>query len=179
MLLNVTRFNDAIESAGVTSDVLAAAVDREGIDALSAIRNWRQGNFKPRPTPDDLRALAGALGVQVVDIVRFDSAHRFARISPRKARLVADMIRGKEIDEALSTLRFSKQRAAMLFRKVLDSAIADADQSDADITSLVVSEARVDEGPRMKRFRPKDRGRAHGYKHRMSHLIVAVEEEAL
>ncbi len=102
--------------------------------------------------------------------------HRYARISPRKARLVADLIRGRHVEEALEVLDFTKKRASGMVKKVLRSAIANADEQEVDVTSLYVNEVRVDEGPHIKRWRPKDRGRAHPYVHRTSHIVVAVEE---
>ncbi|MHC4142928.1 MAG: 50S ribosomal protein L22 [Planctomycetota bacterium] len=101
--------------------------------------------------------------------------HRHARIAPRKARLVADMIRGKRIDEAMTSLQFSKKRAAWYFKAVLKSAIANAEERDADVHNLFVSESRVDEGPVIKRWQPKDRGRAHPIHKHTSHLHVTVE----
>jgi large subunit ribosomal protein L22 len=92
----------------------------------------------------------------------YHASHRFARIAPRKARLVADMIRGKRIEEALTALDFSKKRGSVFISTVLKSAIA--------------SESRVDEGPTLDRFQPKDRGRAHPIKKRTSHIHIAVEE---
>jgi len=107
----------------------------------------------------------------------YQSVHRFARIAPRKARLVADLIRGRRVDQAMTELDFSKKRAAYFFRNVLKSAIANAEEQDADVTALVVTESRVDEGPTIKRFRPKDRGRAHPINKRTSHLYVRVDEK--
>ena len=107
----------------------------------------------------------------------FESTYRFARISARKARLVADMIRGKRIDQAETALVFSKKRAAVMFKKTLLSAKANADQQEADIRKLYVTEVRVDEGPTMKRFQPKDRGRAHPIMKRTSHLHVVLDEK--
>ncbi len=106
----------------------------------------------------------------------YTSVHRFARIAPRKARLIADLIRGMPIDQAMAQLEFSPKRAATFYKGVLKSAIANAEESDANVHELVVSEARVDEGPTIKRFRPKDRGRAHPINKRTSHLHVAVDE---
>ncbi|MHC4416052.1 MAG: 50S ribosomal protein L22 [Planctomycetota bacterium] len=108
----------------------------------------------------------------------YQAIHKYARIAPRKARLVADMIRGKRIDVALTALEFSKKRAAWYFRSVLRSAIANAEEHDADVQSLYVCESRVDEGPSLKRWRPKDRGRAHPFRKRTSHLHIAVEERS-
>jgi large subunit ribosomal protein L22 len=106
----------------------------------------------------------------------YKAIHRFARIAPRKARLVAALIRGKNVDDARIQLDVSKKRAAWFFKTVLASAIANAQEKDADVRSLYVSESRVDEGPTIKRFQPKDRGRAHQILKRTSHLIIAVDE---
>ena len=105
----------------------------------------------------------------------YEAVHRFARISPRKVRPIAEMIRGKRIDEAMTSLQFSKKRAAWYFKAVLKSAIANAEEQDADVHNLFVSESRVDEGPVIKRWQPKDRGRAHPIHKHTSHLHVTVE----
>jgi large subunit ribosomal protein L22 len=106
----------------------------------------------------------------------YRSIHRFARIAPRKARLVADMIRGLRVDQALSALECSPKRSAWYYRTVLKSAIANAEENDANVSRLFVVESRADEGPTMKRFQPKDRGRSHPIMKRTSHLHVAVDE---
>jgi len=107
----------------------------------------------------------------------WNSTHRFARISARKVRLIADMIRGRDVQDALNILKFTPNRAAPMLSKVLTSAIANANEAEADVEALFVSEVRVDEGPTMKRWRPKDRGRAHSILKRTSHIQVAVEQE--
>lgn len=104
------------------------------------------------------------------------ATHRFARISARKARLIADMIRGRDVQDALNVLKFSPNRAAVMISKVLTSAIANANEGEADVNLLYVVEARIDEGPTMKRWRPKDRGRAHPIMKRTSHINVVVEQ---
>jgi len=109
--------------------------------------------------------------------VAWIATHKYARISARKVRLIVDMIRGLEVDDALNVLRFTPNRAAGMISKVLSSAIANANEAEASVEELFVSEARVDEGPTIKRFRPKDRGRAHSIRKRTSHIIVAVEED--
>ena len=119
---------------------------------------------------DEIVAEAATAGKQ------WRAVHRFARISPRKARLVASLIRGQHVDSAQDILRFTRKRASRLIEKVLKSAIASANEDEADVRSLVVSEAKVDEGPYFRRWRPKDRGRAHPILKRMSHIIIAVEE---
>jgi large subunit ribosomal protein L22 len=104
------------------------------------------------------------------------STHKYARISPFKARLVIDLIRGMPASEAMDLLRFMPHRAAGMIDKVLRSAVANADEQEADVGALVVKEARVDEGTKIKRWRPKDRGRAHPILKRTSHIVVTVDE---
>ncbi len=106
----------------------------------------------------------------------YRATHKYARIAPRKARLVADMIRGMPVDKAATALAFSKKRAAWYYKAVLRTAIANAEEDDATVAQLYVSESRVDEGPTIKRFQPKDRGRAHPILKRTSHLVVALDE---
>lgn len=106
----------------------------------------------------------------------FLAKHRFARIAPRKAALLTDLIRGRNVDDALTVLKFSKQRAAVLIGKVLQSAVANASEQEADTRSLVVTRCWVDPGPMMKRFQPKDRGKAYSILKRTSHLCVEVGE---
>lgn len=104
--------------------------------------------------------------------------HRFARISPRKARLVMDVIRGRQVDDALAILTFSKKRAAALIEKVVRSAVANATEQEADSEALIVKGCWVDPGPVMKRFQPKDRGKAYSIMKRTSHLVVELDERA-
>ncbi|MBK1734954.1 50S ribosomal protein L22 [Halorhodospira abdelmalekii] len=102
---------------------------------------------------------------------------RFSRISPQKARLVADQIRGLHVAEALRSLEHNPRKAAGIIRKVLESAIANAEHNDAaDIDELRVSRICVDEGPTMKRIRPRAKGRATRILKRTSHITVAVAE---
>jgi large subunit ribosomal protein L22 len=107
----------------------------------------------------------------------WQATHRYARISSRKLRLVVDVIRGKDVQEALDALKFMPHRGAPMVSKVLSSAAANANEQEADMDLLYVKEVRVDEGPTMKRFRPKDRGRAHTILKRTSHLTVVVDED--
>ena len=106
----------------------------------------------------------------------FKAIHRHARIAPRKARLVLDLIRGRDVDEALSLLQFSKKRAAVLVDKVVRSAVANAGEQEADTGALYVKEAWADPGPTIKRFQPKDRGKAYSIMKRTSHLVVTLDE---
>ncbi|KMV28581.1 50S ribosomal protein L22 [Photobacterium swingsii] len=103
--------------------------------------------------------------------------HRFARISPQKARLVADQLRGKPVDQALEILQFSNKKAADLIKKVLESAIANAEHNEgADIDDLNVAKIFVDEGPIMKRIMPRAKGRADRILKRSSHITVVVAD---
>ena len=105
---------------------------------------------------------------------------RFVRVTPMKARRVVDLIRGKQAEEAVATLRFAPQAAGETVLKVVESAIANArvkaDRANEafDASSLVVREAYVDEGPSLKRFRPRAQGRAARVLKRTSHITVVV-----
>ncbi|CAM4199824.1 MULTISPECIES: 50S ribosomal protein L22 [Vibrio] len=103
--------------------------------------------------------------------------HNFARISPQKARLVADQIRGKNVDQALEILTFSNKKAAVLVKKVLESAIANAEHNEgADIDDLNVAKIFVDEGPIMKRIMPRAKGRADRILKRSCHITIVVAD---
>jgi large subunit ribosomal protein L22 len=104
---------------------------------------------------------------------------RYIRISAQKARLVVDLIRGQQAGLAITTLRATNKRIAPTVEKVLKSAIANArnKNEDVDVDELYVSEAYVNEGPRMKRIRPAPMGRAYRYQRRMAHIIVAVADK--
>jgi large subunit ribosomal protein L22 len=108
----------------------------------------------------------------------FEAKHRFARISPRKARLIMDLVRGRDVDDAISILKFSKHRAAVMVEKVIRSAVANSTEQSAAPTrnTLYVASAWVDPGPVIKRFQPKDRGKAYPINKRTSHLVVAIDE---
>ncbi len=102
---------------------------------------------------------------------------RNMRISPQKARLMADAIRGLPAERALAVLSLSPKKSARLFDKVLRSAISNAEENNGlDVDALMVAEARVDTGMTLKRYRPKGMGRMRQRFHRHSHLIVAVKE---
>ena len=101
---------------------------------------------------------------------------RYIRVSPQKARLVVDLIRGQQAGKALTTLRTTNKRIAPTVEKVLQSAIANATNrnENVDVDQLFVTEAYVNEGPRMKRVRPAPMGRAYRYQRRMAHIVVEV-----
>lgn len=101
-----------------------------------------------------------------------------ARISPQKCRLVADQIRGLRVDRAMEMLSFHKKKAAKIVRKVLESAIANAEHNEgADVDELKVTAIFVDEGPVLKRFMPRAKGRANHILKRTSHITVRVSED--
>ena len=106
----------------------------------------------------------------------WNASHRFARIAPRKARLVADLIRGMNCNGAVATLKFTNKRAAFFVKRVLESAMANANEQEANMNRLFVAESRVDAGPIIKRFQPKDRGRAHAIQKKTCHIHVVVAE---
>ena len=103
--------------------------------------------------------------------------HRFARIAPRKARLILDLVRGRDVDDAINMLKFTKQRASVFVEKIIRSAVANANEQDvAPRNTLYVAKAWADPGPIIKRFQPKDRGKAYPIQKKTSHLCVVVDE---
>jgi large subunit ribosomal protein L22 len=112
----------------------------------------------------------------------FRASHQFARISARKVRPIADMIRGKFADEALDILKYQPQRGARLLEKVLKSALGNAQDPEQNpgktvrVEQLIVQDARVDGGPMFKRIKPVSRGMAYGIKRRTSHITVTLED---
>jgi large subunit ribosomal protein L22 len=109
--------------------------------------------------------------------MRAEAKLKNARISAQKARLVADQIRGQRVETALNTLAFSTKKGAGLIKKVLESAIANAEHNEgADIDELKVESIQVNEGPTMKRIMPRAKGRANRIMKRTSHITLTVAE---
>lgn len=103
---------------------------------------------------------------------------KFVRISPRKIRLVMDQVRGKQVGEALNMLSFAPQRGARILKKLVNSAIANAEQNTSvDVDSLYIMRVYADEGPTLKRWRPRAQGRATSIRKRTSHLTVVLNEK--
>ncbi|MCF8061544.1 MAG: 50S ribosomal protein L22 [Deltaproteobacteria bacterium] len=103
---------------------------------------------------------------------------KFVRISPRKVRPVMDQVRGKRVEDAMNTLAFAPQKGAFLLRKVIQSAVANAEQNTSlDVDSLYIKRVYADDGPMLKRFRPRALGRATRILKRTSHLTVVLDEE--
>lgn len=100
------------------------------------------------------------------------------RISPQKIRLIMGQVRGKKVEEALNLLSFAPQRGARILKKLLGSAVANAQQNaDMDVDSLYISKVYADEGPTLKRWRPRAQGRATRIRKRTSHLTVILDEK--
>jgi len=117
----------------------------------------------------------------MVDTKTFMAKHRFARITARKARLVADLIRGRGVNEALEVLQFQHKRAAEYYSKLVRSAMANAGHNDegVNVNALVVKDCRADDGPMLQgrmRFRPGPQGRAMPFKKMTAHLTVVLSE---
>jgi len=104
---------------------------------------------------------------------------RFIRMSPQKARLVVDLIRGKDVNEALMTLKFTNKKATGEIEKVVKSAVANATQKseNLDVDDLFIETAFINEGPRLKRIRPAPMGRAYRYQRRTAHITIELGEK--
>ncbi|RLC28318.1 MAG: 50S ribosomal protein L22 [Deltaproteobacteria bacterium] len=103
---------------------------------------------------------------------------RFVRISPQKIRLIMNQVRGKRVEEALNMLSFAPQKGAGILKKLIDSAVANAGQnSGVDVDALFIKRIFADQGPTLKRFRPRAQGRATRIRKRSSHLTVVLDEE--
>jgi large subunit ribosomal protein L22 len=110
--------------------------------------------------------------------VEVQAKARFLRVSPRKARLSADLVRGKKVQQALTDLGFSQKGSSRIITKLLKSALASADQlGSIDLDGLFIKRIQVDEGPTMKRFRPRAMGRATKIRKRTSHITVVLDEK--
>ena len=103
---------------------------------------------------------------------------KYARVGSQKARLVADLVRGKGVNEAVKTLTFLNKKTALIIKKLIESAIANADNKKTmDVDKLFVKTIFVDKGPELKRFRPRAQGRAYGIRKKTSHINVILEEK--
>ena len=103
---------------------------------------------------------------------------KYVRISPRKVRLIMDQIRGKRVEEALNKLSYAPQKGAFILKKLLNSAVANAGaNSEMDIDNLYIKRVYADQGPTLKRFRPRAMGRATRIRKRTSHLTVILDEK--
>ena len=161
---------------------LADQIIRGGLgrnEAVAAVKNWQKGLFKPLPRKNDIERLAAALSVEINNLLDWCSSYRYAPLSSRKARLVAELINGRSVQDAMDILKFTRKRAAPMIDKVLKSAVANADEQQADVDGLYISCVRVDDaGVRVgtKRWIPKDRGRAHPIRKKACHIYVTVTQ---
>lgn len=182
-MIIASRLKQLIKDKGVTVSQLAGQISRSGLSAdkaKSAIMNWQKGLQKPAPSNADIQGLAKALGVEASELRGWKSSYRYAPVSPSKARLVSELIAGREAQDALDLLKFTNKRAAYLIEKALKSAIANADENEANVENLFIYEARVDGGGvrlGTKRWHPKDRGRAHPIRKQCCHINIIVAEE--
>jgi large subunit ribosomal protein L22 len=181
-MLNPTKLEELSKKRQITVEALARGIVRGSIDmrrATAAVRNWRKGLFKPQPQSEDIRRLADTLSVEANEIGAWHSCCRYAPMSARKVRLVTQLIAGRRVQDAMDVLKFTRKRAASMVDQVLKAAVADADEQQADVDALYVSEARVDDaGIRLgtKRWMPKDRGRAHPIQKKACHIHVTVTQ---
>jgi large subunit ribosomal protein L22 len=181
-MLSSAKLKECCLKSSINTSDLAGQLVRGGLDnkkAISALKNWQKGLFKPAPSREDIRRLASALSVEEKELLSWRSCCRYAPMSARKVRLLTQMINGRDVQDALDILKFTRKRAASIITKILKSAIADAEEQNADIENLIVSEARVDDaGIRIgtKRWIAKDRGRAHPIHKKACHVYVTVTE---
>jgi large subunit ribosomal protein L22 len=182
-MLSPAKLKKVSKRQKVTVAAMARSLVRGGLDmkkATSAVKNWQRGLMRPLPHAEDVRRLAEALSVEATEIGGWHSSYMYAPQAPRKVRLVTQLIQGRKVQEALDLLKFTRKRAATLVNQTLKAAIADADEQQADVDSLYVSEARVDEaGIRIgtKRWIPKDRGRAHPLHKLACHIHITVTQK--
>ena len=181
-MLSADKLKEHCQELQISVDELASHLTRGGFDrqkATIAVKNWQKGLFKPEPGAEDIRRLATALSIEVNDLVDWRSSYRYAPMSARKARLVTEMITGLSVQEAMDVLKFTRKRAATMIDKVLRTAVADADEQQADVDNLYVCSATADDaGIRIgtKRWIPKDRGRAHPIRKKACHIQVTVTQ---
>ncbi len=181
-MLSANKLKELCQQQQMNLEQLADQLARPGLDkkgSVVAVRNWQKGLFKPKPRADDIRHLAAALSAEVNDLLDWRSSYRFAPLSARKARLVTQLIAGRSVQDAMDILKFTRKRAAAMIDKILRSAVADADEQQADVDNLYVSSARVDDaGVRIgtKRWVPKDRGRAHPISKKACHIHITVTQ---
>ena len=182
-MLSPAKLKKVSKRQGVSIEAMARSLIRGGLDmkdATAAVKNWQRGLMRPLPHAEDVRRLAEALSVEANEISGWHSSYMYAPQSERKVRLVAQLIQGRRVQEALDLLKFTRKRAATMVSQALKAAIADADEQQADVDNLYVIESRVDEaGIRLgtKRWIPKDRGRAHPIRQRACHIHITVAQK--
>lgn len=182
-MLSPVKLKKVSKQQKVSIEAMARSLVRGGLNlkkATSAVKNWQRGLMRPLPHAEDVRRLAEALSVETPEIGGWHSSYMYAPQAPRKVRLVTQLIQGRQVQDALDLLKFTRKRAAPMVAQTLKAAIADADEQQADVDRLVVTEARVDEaGIRLgtKRWIPKDRGRAHPLHKLACHIHITVTQK--
>jgi large subunit ribosomal protein L22 len=181
-MLSSNKLKKLCKKQKMSTEQLAGQLVGGGLNkgkATAAVKNWQKGLFTPIPRKEDIRRLATALSVDVNDLAEWCSSYRYAPSSARKVRLVTQLVAGRRVQDAMDILKFTRKRAAEMVDKVLKSAVADADEQQADVDNLYVSEARVDgAGWRIgtKRWRAKDRGKAYSIRKEACHIHITVTE---
>lgn len=181
-MLSAEKLRELCRQRQIGVEELADQLVRGGLDrkkAASAVVNWQKGLFRPKPRAEDIRRLGAAFSVEASELMDWRSSYRYAPLSARKARLVTQLIVGRSVQDAMDILKFTRKRAAVIIDKVLRTAVADADEQQADVDSLYVTSARVDDaGVRIgtRRWMPKDRGRAHPIRKKACHIHVTVTQ---
>jgi large subunit ribosomal protein L22 len=181
-MLSANKLKELCKQREISVEQLAGQLVRGGLNkkqAVAAVNNWQKGLFKPLPEKEDIRRLATALSVEVNELSDWRSSCRYAPFSASKARLVGRLIAGRSVQDAMDILKFTRKRSAPVIDKVLKSAVADADEQQADVENLYVEQVRIDDaGVRIgtKRWIAKDRGRAHGIRKKGCHIHVTVAE---
>lgn len=181
-MLSAEKLKEICQERQIGTGQLAGQLSRGGLDirqSSAAIKNWQKGLFKPKPRREDIRRLAAALAVEENDLIDWRSSYRYAPLSARKARLVTQLIVGRNVQDAMDILKYTRKRAATMIDKVLKSAIANADEQQANVDNLYINQARVDDaGIRIgtKRWIPKDRGRAHPIRKKACHIHITVTQ---
>ena len=184
-MLSGKKLSNVCKQRKIGDAVLSEHLARGGMTrpaALSAVRNWKKCLYSPVPSKEDVEHLATALGVETSAISEWRVSYRYAPMSASKVRLVTELIAGRDVQDALDVLTFTNKRAAVAVKKLLQSAVANADEQEADVENLYIAEARVDGAGRRigtKAWHPKDRGRAHPIRKEASHIHITVAESTL
>jgi ribosomal protein L22 len=181
-MLSCTKLKEIRSERSISLSQLAGHLAGGGFDkknALGALKNWEKGLYKPTPSTEDVKKIANGLGVEATEISEWQSSCRYAPVSPTKARLVTKLIAGMDVQEALDTLKFTHKRTAHMVVKLIECAVGSAEENEANVDNLYISEARVDGAGRRigtKTWIAKDRGRAHPIKKQACHIYITVRE---
>ena len=172
-----TRGKGAAEATSKTADAKASEASTE-TKAPARKAPAKKPEAKPKAEASKAPARRRAAKQEAPERPVVNARARFVRVAPRKARLVADLVRGLPLDDALPLLRFSTRSAAQDIRKLVESAAANAEANhDLVADDLIIKDIHVDEGPTLRRYRPRALGRATRINKRTSHIAVALTPE--